>query len=258
MGYNKFIKSGNTIELYEYENELPERRNGNRKSKITIDREGLAVSGIDPLQRIQAFEKRRDNAQRASVAFKRIVSSNLAYSERPLLFTLTFNQQRESISECAKFFHIFTIRMRRSFGKEFRYVAVPEFQKSGRVHYHALFWDLPDGIQERERETRKIASLWEQGFVDIKKTDGNVKLAGYLAKYMAKAMSDVRLFGFKVYFGSRNLSRPITRSGFPDGWIDRQYDFSKFSVEKDDKYYTNWLGMGRYRKFVISNLENKE
>ena len=157
MGYNKFIRSGNQFELYEYENECVSRGRP-RGYKASADRSVLADSGKDTFQ-LARFIKRKDNAQRASLAFRRIVLSNLGTSENPLLLTITFKENRGSLSECSRFFNLFTTNLRYRYGKQFRYIAVPEFQKRGAVHYHALFWGLPNQELISERLTGLVKNV---------------------------------------------------------------------------------------------------
>lgn len=250
MGYNKFILSGNQLELYEYEKEcfIKGRQRGYANNSLRQDLEDSRGSTF--LDR--KFARRQDNSRRSSLDFKRLVQANLTASENPLLITLTFSTNRKDISECARFFHLFTIRMRRTFGSSFRYVAVPEFQKRGAVHYHALFWGLPLSVEVRERETRKIARLWGEGFIDIVKTDGNNKLATYLAKYMVKAISDRRLLFHKAYFASRNVFRPIRSSGFPSWWFSGEFPEDTLSLKFTREFSTSWLGKGLFRLYEVS------
>jgi len=255
--YNKLIKSGNQLELYEYEQE-PRENYGRQNFRVKRDfaLEFASVEFPDyrdnPLFQAQQKARRKDNARGASVAFRRLVSSNLRSSENPVFCSLTFNKEYTNVRNTARFFHIFIIRMRKVFGSQFRYVAVPEFQKSGRVHYHALFWGLPDYIASRERQDRTIAKLWHKGFVDVVETDGSPKLASYMAKYMTKSMQDPRLWNCKAYFGSRNLLRPQVSKGFPDYWFLDEYGKDVSEPEYTAEFSTHWLGTCKYKRYTIS------
>ena len=262
MGYNKFIKSGNQLELYEYEQNLPIRRikrkrqvlrgqstgigtilGGTEECRDTlreilgggrisneerevctgesiVDGENILPDGADTLQQIaqEKQKKRRDNAQRSGMAFRRVVCSNLTANENPILVTLTHKENEGDISKSNRLFKLFIQRCRIKYGGAFRYIAVPEFQRRGAVHYHALFWGLPAGLHSRERETRELANVWRNGFTDIILTDGNEKLSSYLAKYMIKNLQDERLWNHKVYFCSRNIKRPIVFIQNMAGW----------------------------------------
>jgi hypothetical protein len=249
MGYTKYIKSGSQFELYEYEKQSYARGRPTGYTKNT-HLQNLGDSGDRALLE-RKFSRRKDNARRASMAFRRLVLSNLRTDENPVLCTLTFAENRTDVSECARFFHIFTGRMRKQFGTNFRYIAVPEFQQRGAVHYHALFWGLPVGIEKRERNDRTIAQLWEQGFVDIIATDGSQKLSTYLAKYMIKAIEDIRLLSHKAYFASRNIVRPLTGAGFPMWWVEEEFALHEADLIVYKQFKTDWLGEGRYRLFEL-------
>lgn len=254
MAYNKYIKSGNTLEVYFYDGDICTRRNGNtrakRDSKINFDRAVLLDNGnFAEGQAERAYSKRRDNARRSAMAFKRIILSNLESSQNPLLVTLTFKENKQSITECSRFFHVFVQRLRRKYGEQFRYISVPEFQKRGAVHYHALFWGLSSRVFLEERYTRAIASLWQQGFVFLKQTDGNAKLSSYLAKYMVKAIEDRRLMGKKAYFASRNIKRPTISAGFPEWWFYEDFKLSPQQALLTKTYMTKYMGKGRYELY---------
>jgi len=254
--YNKLIKSGNNLELYEYEQE-PRTMYGRQNNRFRRDFKTEFTSvefpnyRDNPLFQAQQKSRRQDNARRASLSFRRLVASNLRAGENPVFCSLTFREEFTDVRDTARFFHIFILRMRKSFGSGFRYVAVPEFQKSGRVHYHALFWGLPYYISSRERQHRTIAKLWRKGFVDVIDTDGSPKLASYMAKYMTKSMLDPRLWNCKAYFGSRNLLRPQVSKGFPMWWFIDEYGKNVSESEYSTEFSTKWLGTCNYKRYTI-------
>jgi len=244
MGHIKLIKSGNVVELYEYEKELPIRRTFIRKRKKTY--------------RIAGYVNRRryDNAGRLKKSFVRLVRSNLVGADRPSLFGFTF---AESVSYDAgvSALTLFFKRLRVSFGKGFRYIAVPEFGRRGtkRLHFHAIVWGLPENLILNERNTRLFQNSWQEGFLDCIPTDGSPKLAGYLGKYLFKALHNDGLVGKKAYFCSRNTLRPMSTS------LKTVYNYThelwglqlSTTTPLQEKFFeTQWLGKGRYRRF---NLE---
>ena len=255
--YRKFIRSGDIIEFFEYEREPMVYRGHRRKRKSDSDSEGVGVDRQNTLQEGQ-LGKRQDNARHVAVVFRRIVASNLNRSELPLLLTLTYKENLTDIAIGYKDYRSFIQALRHKYGKDFRYICVPEFQKRGAVHFHALFWGLPKEVFVQEREARGIARLWGKGFVYIKETDGNERLSSYLAKYMAKAFTDPRLRNKKAYVASRNVKRPITGSGFSPIWpvLDDYVGDSKPLLDRE--YRTKWLGMGRHRVYKINNNESND
>jgi len=250
MGYNKLIAYGNFVELYEYEKNLSQRTRRNEDGHgARIRVQDLAVNGISSQQK---SIKRADNARRATMAFRRLVLANLSEQGNPLLFTFTYSENIVSLKQGYSDFRACIQRMRYEFGPSFRYIAVPEFQKRGAVHFHALFWGLHSYSPSRERQTRLVASTWEKGFVYVKETDGNERIASYLSKYMAKSFLDSRLSSQKAFTTSRNILRPLCNSHFSPSWpvVD---DFVPLNTPtcKDISFMTKWLGKGRYRLYNI-------
>jgi len=215
MTYTKIIRSGNTLEVYEYEKSI---RKTFYRTPPKRDRDN------------RPFGRRGDNARRSKRNFQRIVQSNLVGAENPAFLTLTFVQSID-YQASYKALYRFLQALRWRVGPALRYIAVPEFQKRGAVHYHLLVWGLPHelpctgryikkGGKTRflhtcprgarcERATRRLQSIWLRGFVDIVRTNGHPAIAGYLSKYMSKSLLDPRLGGKKAHFTSRNTLRPL-------------------------------------------------
>lgn len=257
MGHTKIISYANTLELYEYEHTvIPLNGRGRKVRKDFTGDEDMGTGGKDPLPKRDsenAVGKRSDNARRASMAFRRLVASNLGGSSLPILATLTYRDNFTDLSGAYKHFSAFIQSLRHKFGKTFKYICVPEFQKRGAVHFHALFWGLPETLLSLERKSRTLATIWGKGFVYLKQTDGNEKLSHYLAKYMAKAFVDPRLRNQKCYVASRNVKRPLIQSGnFPVDEVLRQFEVTEEAVI-DKTYLTKWLGQGRYRLFKTND-----
>lgn len=248
MGYVKIISYSNTLEIYEYEKDVVVLGGRNQNSTPDFDPDDVDTCGKDTLQERQ-LGKRSDNARRAALAFKRIVAANLGDATRPLLVTLTYKDNFTDLKRAYRHYSTFVQALRHRLGRDFRYICVPEFQKRGAVHFHALFWGLPEELFLLERKTRTLAGLWGKGFVYLKETDGNEKLSHYLTKYMAKAFIDPRLKNQKCYTASRNVKRPLVQTGsFNVPIVLEEYGVTGDPVV-DREYLTNWLGKGRYRIF---------
>jgi len=262
MGFNKFIKYGDNFELYEYEkNIIRLGRSKPRRKKADGDKD-LGAGGENTLSERQ-LGKRQDNARRASLGFRRLVGANLGsdsrQSARPILVTLTYGDNFTDLKRAYRHFSSFIQSLRYKYKKIFKYVCVPEFQKRGAVHFHALIWGLPTKVLLSERQTRALARTWEHGFVYLKPTDGNEKLSFYLSKYMAKAFIDPRLKNQKCYVASKNIQRPIVQSGFSPVWpVLEDHGIDENSAEIDRTYPTEWLGKGRFRLFKTSKQNKKE
>ena len=253
MGYNKIITYGNIIETFTYERPLTIFEGARRKNTRHARIPG-ANDDARTVDRSEAFEgKRKDNANRASMVFRQLVLANLTGTEYPLLLTATYRDNQEDLRLGYRDFGAFIQALRHRFGKEWKYIAVPEFQKRGAVHFHALIWGLPKSVFEEERSTRLVAGLWKHGFIYLKMTDGNEKLSSYLTKYMAKSFIDRRLMNQKAYVCSRNLIRPQIQGGISNFGIDVLLEeFGVATPEIDNSYDTHWLGKARHRIYRLS------
>lgn len=245
MGYTKIIQSGTLLEVYRYEKNLPIRRSVPRQN-------------TDRKRNNRITKRSFDSVRRAARAFRRIVRSNLVGNDVPSLFTFTM-YQKLSYSTSVRIFTRFAARLRRVCGGEFRYIAVPEFQKRGAVHWHVLIWGL-SAYAKNERATRRISRLWQRGFVDCVITDGHPKLSGYLAKYMSKTMSDIRLGGKKAYYASRNILRPMSNSS-GNGSIQAVFDEhiipSVDNLLTTHEFSTQWLGRAIYQSYRLEHYACK-
>jgi len=261
MGYTKVISYSNLIEVYEYEKDI---RDNGRKSVSSRDWrvnedtgccEDMAVIRKDREKRSQSQKVRtKENARRSMLAFKRLVASNLSEFDRPVFITLTYAENIEDLKLARKDFNSFATSLVYHFGKAVKYVCVPEFQKRGAVHFHTLFWGLPSVVVGEERHTRFLAGIWNRGFLDVCATDGNIKIAGYVAKYMEKSFLDERLKGMRAWTCSRNMLKPVVDK---NAHLEMYYygfrgiDLSTATTLHDKSFETQWLGKGRYRLFTI-------
>jgi len=241
VSYIKWVQSGTLLERYEYEKNLP------------IHRRKPAKAQGRPRDR-QFRPRSYQNLRRAERAFRRIVRANLVGDSKPALLTLTMLQEL-SLSASVKLFTAFIARLRRDHGQTFRYIAVPEFQKRGAVHFHVLVWGLNQYAQE-ESETRYFARLWLRGFCDCVITDGSPKLAGYLSKYMSKSLQDIRLGGEKAYYASRNSLRPVSVSAHSVAEykieVIKQEVIHTGELLNERTFDTLWLGKCHYQRFLIT------
>lgn len=255
MGYNKFIVSGDYVEIYQYEKDIPPYRNIQKRARRAPENQVLGAPRQDTLSERQ-LGKRRDHANRARLDFARRVRANLGGVDTPLLLTLTYRENFTDLRAANRDLTAFFQALRYHEGPGFKYICVPEFQKRGAVHYHALVWGLSESVVSQERRTRFISTLWGQGFVFLKKTDGHEKLSYYLAKYMAKAYTDVRLGGLKAYTASRNFAHPAIYAGIGSvGLVEDALELSTLQPLKEKQYMTKWLGKGRYRLYKYDSIK---
>lgn len=251
----KAIVSGSVVEIFSYEKPLayefenPPSRNG--------------CSRDDEVSTEKKEDIRKRSMRRARTWLTRLIHSNVWQWTQPngepfppAFITFTFAENLTNIEEANKIFSLFIKRLNFQLFKNkksiLKYIAVTEFQKRGAVHFHCLFFNLPVGLVESERRTRRIADIWDHGFIDTKDVDDVGKAIAYLTKYMLKSFEDPRLDGKKRYFGSRKLERPKV--------IRLQHLVEKiiFALPPEKKVYENtfeseYQGTTTYSKYELEH-----
>lgn len=240
----KVIQSGHIVEVLEYQSaimlirddELKRGREGGRDKEGIEDRKEEYRESVN----LKAREKVR-----------RLINAN--FTKNSLFITLTFREDIE-IDKANYELKKFLQKVKRK-QTDFKYVAVIEFTKNGRPHYHMLCnfkieWQehLKGCICERKEKTtcqelkkweNKVGKWWGNGFVDIgyKETDNS---GAYLIKYMTKEGYDPRLEGKKRYFFSRNCDKPIEHKGADAIKIIQSLEGS--APVFTSKYYNDFTG----------------
>lgn len=258
MSYVKSIAYGNNLELYNYEANIKFNGRGGGQVQSRVRLSSVAPNGdtednSDEGQESQEEKRRRrDNQRRSSMAFRRLVIANLGITDPPVLITCTYAENQSDLRIAYEDWQSFTRTLRNRYGKSFKYIAVPEFQKRGAIHFHALVWGLPTDLYQTERRTRLVASFWRRGFIDMKQTDGKEEIAGYLSKYMSKSQNDMRLSGSQAYRASRNITRPEVDKDTLLLYVEYKYELVDKVPLIDKTFMTQWLGKGRFRLFKVN------
>jgi len=201
MGYARIVQYGDTMEYYEYEKPFIERRI--RRSPSALERKRTAE------RRKQGVPRSEFSIRRARANFTHLVAENLYQRGAPALITLTNHLPDVSLTQGFRNLASFKKNVQNQMGVTLTYIAVPEYQKRGRLHYHLLAWGLGEAQTKFERSTRNLQRLYGKGFLDVRVAyDSSPKLASYLAKYFTKAYADPRNVGKRTYTASRDVNRP--------------------------------------------------
>ncbi len=165
----------------------------------------------------KSLESRQQSFKRAKRRVKRLLNRNVdVWKDHngsfyiPQLVTITFKENRQDIKEANRDFSKFIQRLNYwvtgSKKASLQYLAVIEFQKRGAIHYHRVFYNLP----QVKCDKNKFISLWGLGSqIDIRPIGEVSDIGGYVSKYMTKDSGDERLIGEKSYFCSQGLKQPF-------------------------------------------------
>jgi hypothetical protein len=185
-------------------------------------------------------KKRADNVARTRQNVYRLVEANTE-KDVSQFFTLTFRENIQDTKKANAIFRNFIRRVSYHFGIHVKYIVVLEFQKRGAIHYHGIFFNVP------EMTKKDLQALWlsDSPQVDIEYPKGIRSVGAYIAKYIGKDLNDVRLFDTKAYLTSRNLKRPVITTD--DDTID--FILQNATMEEIAKVVNLRSEILKYRKY---------
>lgn len=248
----KIIKSGNIIEIFEYEKSYwvgwPQYRKIHRPKfkHFRLESEQTKI--------------REDNVKRARQKITRLINSN---PQLKTFLTLTFKDEILDLKTANKYFDRFIKRISYS-QNNFQYLAVPEFQsKSKRVHYHLvsnyLLPEFATSDKRKEYERWFADKYWKNGFINFRPINNAKNIGIYISKYLSKEMFDPRYFKKRKFFYSKNLNQPEIID-YPDE-VDNFLDFfspDSLDLIKEREFCSDRLGQIKETIYKINEINNEE
>ena len=203
----------------------------------------------------KCIEKR--NILRSKLMCQRIAKANSKIWES--FITLTFEKNIQSIKDANKYFQNF-IRQVKRVKKDFAYIAIPEFQKRGAIHYHLLCNinsnDKALIYSQEDNSYFKHIKYWKHGFTSIETMKGDIKkIVGYISKYMTKDI-DNRLFGHHRFFYSQNLNIPKTSYVDVEQKFDKDF-YTKKIQDKELIYQNQYTNIYDNSKVIFLEFSTK-
>lgn len=233
----KIIHCGDTYQIYKFDKTRSKENKKDRDIPI-IPKVSIKDIDTDNLYKPDRVEEVKpillSNAIRSNLNCQRIAKANRDNWES--FITLTFKENITDIVYANKIFNAWVSNVRK-LKKDFKYIAVPEFQKRGAVHYHILSnlgkedTNIIIPQKERTEKTKDLTTLfdvkyWSRGFARVDFIKGGYKkIYSYICKYMTKDIDD-KLFGKHRYFNSQNLNKP-------------REEFLDLSNERDLKHFND-------------------
>ena len=158
----------------------------------------------------------KEHSEQSSLSRTKQKIYNYAFSNdwsNGLFFTITFDpKQVDSFDydKCCKRLHQFLKNIKDQ-NPDFKYIFVPEFHKSGRIHFHGIGTNcdrlkLEDsGIKKNGKKIYNVNSkTFRYGFTTVSKIEDTQKVSSYITKYITKEMITATK-GKHRYLCSRNL-----------------------------------------------------
>lgn len=232
----KIIHCGDTYQIYKFD-KTRSKENKRDRDRDILPKVSIKDIDTDDLYKPDRVEEVKpillSNAIRSNLNCQRIAKANRDNWES--FITLTFKENITDIVYANKIFNSWVSNVRK-LKKDFKYIAVPEFQKRGAVHYHILSnlgkedTNIVIPQKERTEKTKDLTTLfdvkyWSRGFARVDFIKGDYKkIYSYICKYMTKDIDD-KLFGKHRYFNSQNLNKP--REEFLD--LSNENDLKHFN-----------------------------
>jgi len=254
MGYTKIVRFGDQIELYEYEKTVSSVRRNKPKSALQRKRQRDRNAS-------KTYTRSDYSIQRAKRNFFRLCHHNNTLATTITFVTLTYFYS-PIYSDCLRDIAHFFARLKKQYASvgypPISYIAVPELTKKERYHFHLLVYNLPPSVAEREISigdsnfgaTRNIQRLWRKGYVTTDIASYNsTGIAGYMAKYMGKALADAKHGVRRGYNCSRNIEK-ISSAG------SNSVDFAFYMIpdglaKKVSDYQVPFLGTCTLTKYQL-------
>jgi len=210
MGYTRIVQFGDITEIYEYEN----NKRNTRKKHVSLLTRRRNKKAREIAKSKGVYLRAKRNILRTTRNFFRLCHHNNCRASTICFLTLTFAYDL-SYKASTRYLAKFMERMEKTFPEvPLSYISVPELTKKGRYHFHILLYNLPTEEATKERETRNLQRLFERGYVDLRIATYTSKgIAGYMAKYMAKALTDPKNETTRGYNCSRNIDKTLSYGG---------------------------------------------
>lgn len=166
--------------------------------------------------------------------------------------TLTFEENITDLKKANYLFLKFIKRLRYKTGRDFKYLAVIEFQKRGSVHYHMIS-DL-GYIKKSE-----LSDIWSNGFVYINRIKHVDDLGAYLIAYIGKKgkkkNKDFELLKRnKAYLRSNNLKKPEWLTGAACEDMENELDVENL----EQCYYKSYVrDLGNGKESLVTFMQFK-
>jgi hypothetical protein len=246
----KTILSGDTLELYEYE-DFQRSKKGKPKKQKEKDEESIEEKTEEQIKEI-----RKKSISRASKHIKRTINANVGKwgHELPKFLTLTFEDHITDFETANYEFKKFHQRLSYRIGYKLMYTVVVQFQdgerkggiKGGRggvIHYHVVLYNMPFIRAD------KLQKIWGKGFIKINAIDNVDNLGAYVVGgYMCKKLDDVRYDGQKRYFSSRGLYEPLeVKSALPIDLGEFTEDHKVYETPFENEY----TGVIHYKQYNL-------
>lgn len=197
-------------------------------------------NGNSTLEELEKYEKRHLKEKKEKILDLALNNNHWQY-----FVTLTFNDQELG----GEYTHEKAIELLRKWidnqkhqNRNMSYLLVSEFHKSGRLHFHGIFsnvpkWKLEKAINSKTGKSmvvngKQIYNLtnYKLGFTTVSEVESQEKVSSYISKYISKELINLKFK--KAFWYSRDLEKPKEDYHYFDKDLKDVY-------QNEDVLYTN-------------------
>ena len=171
---------------------------GNKRTSAHVEYEEIGGVEYNKATKKERSKESKEHSEQSSLSRTKQKIYNYAFSNdwsNGLFFTITFDpKQVDSFDydKCYKRLHQFLKNINDQ-NPDFKYIFVPEFHKSGRIHFHGIGTNcdklkLEDsGIKKNGKKIYNVNSkTFRYGFTTVSKIEDTQKVSSYITKYITK------------------------------------------------------------------------
>ncbi|MBQ8902334.1 MAG: hypothetical protein IJY87_04635 [Bacilli bacterium] len=203
------------------------------------------VSGV--LSEEERKRQRYKNLYNAKQNVIDLAYHNSLIKEWEWFITLTFNPEEvdsKNYDQVSEKLSMFLDNLKHQ-NKDMRYIILPELHKSGAVHFHGIFANVPNLKTQEARNPKNNRLIYQNGtkiynvtnykygFTTASEIKNQEAVSVYISKYMTKDLIDINYK--KRYWSSKNLQRPTIQ------YAHMTEDYLKFYIDINEieNYYQN-------------------
>lgn len=237
----KIVQCGDYVQVYFYENSkvksnIKDLDIDNLKKKDILDQEEDKKELIPGIEKEKKILNR--NIIRTKINCQRLAKANA--DDWKSFITLTYAENMQDLKQAKRDLNFFVKNVKK-IKDDFKYIAIPEFQKRGAIHFHLLSnLDIQDNciiIKQKSNKKYYDVKYWNKGFTSFEPIKGDIKkIIGYISKYMTKEC-DNRLFGIRRFTSSQNLIKPT--ESYINSEEQREFNYLAKLLESKECIYEN-------------------
>jgi hypothetical protein len=152
--------------------------------------------------RAERDQQNKERSERqAKKTIREICYNN--FDDKTSFLTLTYKSNMRDLKLAYYDLKKFIKKVNYNYNIKLKYLAVPELQERGAIHFHLILFSVP------KFPLKELAEIWGHGFIKLNKVKNSDHLFNYLLKYISKDINEKNLNSQKRFVSSRGLKKSL-------------------------------------------------